>query len=212
MAVTGQTITDKCKTTLIDPNHTRWGEPEYLAAINEGQRQIVNLRPEAGTVGESVNTVPGARQSLPAGALRLVSVLSGPGGQAVTEVATETMDRYRPAWRNETADAAEHYLFDDREPTTYYLYPGPAEAGTALVRYVKAPSELSDLADPISLPDLYEPALRFFVMYFLLSKDTGAADFQKAGTYYGMFAQLLAGKVEASQMLNPEQMMRRMSK
>lgn len=212
MAVTGQTITDKSKITLIDPGHTRWAESEYLAAINEGQRQIVNLRPEAGTVGESVDTVPGARQTLPAGALRLVSVLSGPGGRAVTEVAMDALDRYRPAWRNDTGDAPEHYLFDDREPTTFYLYPGPTAAGEALVRYVKAPAELNSLEDEISLPDLYEPALRLFVLHHLLSKDTGAADFQKAGAYYGMFAQLLAGKIEASQLLNPEQMMRRMNK
>lgn len=208
-------ILTRASRKLIDETGITWPETELLDDLNAAQRDVVSLKPEAGTTSEMVQTVGGARQKLPDKAQYLVDVLANKDGHAITRVDRGMMDRFSPGWQGESADnRAQHYLFDDRDPSTFYLYPPrPIESPEEVEAvFVATPEPVADAEDPISLSDGYAEALFYGVMARALAKDTGAADYQKSLQYQQLMQGVLMGKIESKMMMHPLQLEERARK
>ena len=114
--ITGQQIVDKARKILQDTTAggTRWLDSELLGWINDAQREVVLLKPNAFSAVENLTLVQGTLQTLPATGLTLLSVVRNQNGQAVRRVDRNILDSENPGWHTDTEVATvEHYIFDE---------------------------------------------------------------------------------------------------
>ncbi len=179
MAVTGQNIADKAENILQDTSNTRWTEPELLVWINAGVKEILVYKPNANPVTESVVTVAGTKQTLPATGIQFLKAIRNMGtngttpGGAITSLDMNVLDVAVPGWHTSTANAVSQYAcFDSRLPKIFYLSPPQptSSMGYVEISYSKLPADLASLAASI-FDDLYEMALVDYVLYRAFLKD-----------------------------------------
>jgi hypothetical protein len=204
--ITGQQIADRAWTKVNEPtgsSATRWTPTEALLWINDGQREVVNQLPKSHTKAIIAPVVAGTRQTLAGlGITDGISVVDvtrnfdAAGtvpGRALTKRERVAFDEQNPSWHSATAAAdAVHWIFDERDPKSIYIYP-PKTPGTRLeVIYAAAPTDLANLSSTIALDDIYANALQFFMLFSFYSKDaTYAKSPQMAASYWALFMQSL---------------------
>lgn len=212
MTTTGQQIADEAWTTLGDTNGAtgvRWKTAEVLAGINEGQRATVVLRPEAYTVAGKLALAADTRQTLVGcsvtNGIQVLRVLrnwsadSATVGPAITRTAVAQLDVERPAWHSDTDTAVAHYDIDPSEPGAFYVWPKVTGGRRAEVIYSAVPPELASLAANISLGDEYRAALRYYLLFYTLSKRVQGSQAARndAAAWYTLFQQALGLKGQA---------------
>src|SRR5471030_1618608 len=190
-----------CNTLLVDPLWLRWPQPELLDYYNNAVRATIIVLPYAGATVEVIDCVPGTRQSLPSGAIRLLDVTRVVGGRAVRPVPREVLDSQYPDWHSMTG-TVERYCYDESIPKTYHVFPG-ALSGVQLeaeVARIPAPAGMSDLESDIPLDELYVNPIVEFMLYRAYSKDAeSAANSSLAATHYQNWSDLLGVKTQAEQ-------------
>jgi hypothetical protein len=202
--ITAQSIMEKAKVTLLDETNVRWTSPELLTHLNDGQRELVALKPDANTVNAVLTLVAGTRQSIPASGVQLFKIVRNMGmdgntpGRAVTPASMETLDRTRPNWHAEAANAeVQHYMFDPRDPKTFYVTPPQPETPSRIEAvYAASPADVA-IGAPINIDDIYATALYYFIMARAHAKETPGADTGKAAGYYNLFLGVLGLKAKA---------------
>lgn len=194
-------IIEEVETSLLDPSGQFWTPEELLSYINDAQRQIVNFKPEANAKVENVALEAGVRQSLPDLASQLIDVTRNTDGMAITAVDQRDLDRMMPAWpKAEASTEIEHYMYDDRSPATFDVYP-PAREGTQVeVIYSATLANLTNTNAELSLGLQYRSAIIEYVLYRAHSKDTQAAVPQRAQAHYSQFQNLVTGKTQVDRM------------
>ena len=203
----GQHILSRVQNILQDNTSVRWTQGELLDYLNDGQREIANLRPDATATHSNVSLSAGTEQSIPTDGLRLIKLvrnMSGTGtdatgGRAIRVVTEDALNSTQPSWHDPTVtgDAAhgtedKHYIFDTNDPRKYYVYPGVSGSAYIEVVYSKNPTNLSAVTDLIQVDDVFANPLINFVLYRAFLKDSEfASNMQTAGTYYQLFTQSL---------------------
>lgn len=210
--ILAQTCVDKAQILIQDATGVRWPEAELLGWLNDGQREIVLLKPSACVHHGPIQMTPGTKQTIPADGVALIGVRRNMGaagttpGRVVTLVDRRIMDDQVPDWHMDQ-DAAEavHYLYDPDDPKHFYLWPPqPAEAHHMDVVYAKSPANVA-LGEVISVDDIYASALVDYVVYRAFSKDIDyAANDGRAATHYQSFARALGVKVQNEQTVRPK--------
>lgn len=171
-------ILDKAEVLLQDTTNVRWTSAELLGWLNDGQREIVSVRPDANPTVANITLVTGTKQSLPSTAYQLLDIVRNMGsggttpGRAVRKVPQELLDSQVPEWHAAAANAVTlHYTYDPRTPRTFYVYP-PAVAGQQLEsKYSTAPTDVAAVGNAITIDDIYHNALLDYVMYRAYLKD-----------------------------------------
>lgn len=139
--ITAQNLVDRAGVLIQDATNVRWPQSELLNWLNDGQREIVLLKPEA-----SVKNVAWAlqgdstKQTLPPDGVMLINVHRNMGsagqtvGTAIRVVDKEVLDSQSPTWHSDTNSVGyvRHFTFDPRDPKTFYVYPKAPTTGTAL--------------------------------------------------------------------------------
>lgn len=191
-------IIEAAEVTLLDPTNQYWGVDELLGYINEGQRQIAHLKRDAATETIDHDLQAGARQTLPDDGELLVDVVRNLGvtdfdaRPAITAVDMRMMDRMSPNWQQVTDTIVQHYMYDERDRTTFYVYPAqPAAPGRVELRYARRPAVLDNTSDELTLTGDYFSAVLDYVLYRAHSKTSQAAVPQRAAAHYQQFMQQL---------------------
>jgi hypothetical protein len=166
---------------LNDQTAVLWGFDELVDWLNEGQRRVVSLRPDASSAVTSLTLVAGARQTMPTGSIRLLDIPNNLNGRACTYVNKSALDSYNPSWRSDTASAVvKHWTYDDKLPTRFEVYPPQPTSGFGTVEMVRSvlPTDCTldavngaSVDSVISLPDQYDAALIDYVVYRGYTKD-----------------------------------------
>lgn len=152
MAIASQSIIDRAEIILQDTTNVRWSESELIGWLNDGQREIVLLRPSANTINSAVQLVAGTKQSLPAGGLQLVKITRNMGttgtdaGNMISSALQMDMDAVNPNWHSEAAKAiVKNYIYDERDPRVFYVYPQQPSSSRGYVEmvYSKPPVNVS---------------------------------------------------------------------
>lgn len=218
--ITGANILLRVKDTLQDTTSVRWTEAELLRYINDAQREIVNLRPEASAATANVALVVGTAQTIPTAGLRLIKVVrnmsaaggSATGKRAIRIVDREILDSQEPNWHDPTVsgDAAhtttvKHYVFDEDDPRRFYVYPGASSTSTFVeIVYSTSPTDLANTSATIYVDDIYANAIIDFVLYRAYMKDAEfAGNQQRAGMHYQLFTSSLGAGGQSQTMLSP---------
>lgn len=183
---------------LMDEAFEVFSIGEYLTYISDAQRTIHKNRPDANSVSIAIPLIPGAKQSIPTDGYRLLRVTRNMGadgvtvGGAIVEASKTTFDAELPHWPTITGDSVQHFLFDDVNPKTFYIYPSVPQSLPHYVEliYSKTPKELGGTKEALELPDEYANAILNWVLYRCYAKESVAAqNLQKAQSYYQLFAQ-----------------------
>ncbi len=212
--ITGSSIIDRAAILIQDTTGVRWPRPELLDWLNDGQREIVLLKPEASVINQSLALAIGkTKQSLPATGNMLIDVVRNMGadgntpGAAIRLVSREVLDAQSPDWHSDANAFGKvlHYVFDPRDPRTFYVFPkAPATAWQVEIVYSAAPANTDDSGAVIGLDDVYANALLDYVLYRAYSKDaTYAANGNLAVAHYTAFSNSLGVKTQNELQRNP---------
>lgn len=173
-------VLNRANTILNDTTKIRWPMPELLDWYNDAQRAIVVRRPDANPTDEAFGCVQGTRQQLPATGLRLIDVTRNESaGTAITNVDRAILDEQYRDWHDASSPVTDvlHFIYDDRNPKIFYLFPASASSHQVRICYSTA---LADVAisdfntdnQVIALDDTYCNALIDWILYRAYSKDS----------------------------------------
>lgn len=213
MPITAQSIVRRAVETLQDTTSIRWPVNELVRYLNDGQREVVLYRPDSMVTNATLTCAVGTKQSLPANGAKLIEVVRNAASsgtkKAVRMVNREILDAQTPGWHSiDGAVDALHFMYDPRDPKTFYVYP-PALVTTQLdIVYAAYPTDVTEPADGalysavtgnISLPDIYGNALLDWVLYRAYSKDSEyAGNANRAQAHYAAFAAALGNEIKAT--------------
>ena len=201
MTISVASIMTRSDDLLNDIGGIRWPYVERVNWLNDGQREVVMHKPEASAVNAPVQLAAGTKQAIPAIGVRLLDVVRNMGaagttpGRSIRIVEREIMDAQLPDWHNATAASTiKHFMFDERNPRNFYVYPPVTGAPYVEMIYSSSPVDCT-LGGNISLDDIYGNVLLDYVLYRAHSKDAEyAANAQRAQAYYQLVASALGIK------------------
>ena len=195
-----------------DQTNIRWPQSEWLDWLNDAQREVVLLKPQASVKNESVKLLPGStKQSIPANGIQLIDIPRNMGstgstaGTAIRITAREVLDAQVPTWHiDANAAPIKHYCFDPRDPKTFYVYPkAPATDWYVECIYAANPTDCS-LGGIIQLDDIYANALLNLMLHRAYGKDAEyAQNAQLSTAYYQAAMQSLGVKTQNEAASNP---------
>lgn len=202
--ITAVSLIAKAQELLLDTAEARWTQAELLGYLNDGQRQIAQIRPDASVANANVTLIAGTKQAIPAVGLRILDVVRNMGsdgatpGKPITLIDREMLDLSRPNWHTESQSAAiKHYAYDQRNPRNFYVYP-PALVDTKVEAvYSVSPANVAAVGDPITLDDIYADCLLDWMLYRAFSKETEqATGVQHANMHLQTFMATLGQKIQ----------------
>ena len=208
-------ILSDCATILMDTTPTRWSDAEKLGYLNDGQKQAVIFKPDVWTVNDEYKLVAGTKQRMPDGstsyvnaaaatlneAIQLLEVVRNMGltgtvaGPAIDRVDLKDMNAINPDWHEATASAeAQSYIYDERYPQHYYVYPPqPVAPGYIEVIYSAVPTAVATTGKAITISDIYELTLQNYILHRCYGKDAALSLYNAGRSVYhwNMFVQSL---------------------
>lgn len=209
-------ILERCGRLLSDPTHVRWAVDELIDYINDAQKQIVLLRPDANSRNEAVALVAGSKQSLPASGLSLLRVTRNMGadgqtpGRVIYPTLRSALDAETPDWHTKQGQNVQHYIYDpmvDRK--TFYVYPSPPAGWYVEIAYSSTPAEVSSETDTLELNDQYINPIIDWVLYRSWAKDAEyAGNVSRAQMHEQAFYNQLGTNNEVAAVTNPTRRVR----
>lgn len=218
MTVTVQSVIDRAQAILQDTTGIRWPvTSELVLFVNDAQREIALLKPDASAANTTVTLVTGTKQSIPADGNRLLRVVrnmsaasSGTGKRSIRLVSREILDSQTPDWHDPTVsgDAAhtsivKHYIYDESNPRNFYVYPGVAGNAYVEIVYSANPATVAQSGN-LSIPDIFANAVTDYVLFRAYTKDAEyAGNNQRASTHYNLFINSVTGKGQIDVITSP---------
>lgn len=204
-------IIGRARIVLNDADGIRWLDSELFGWINDGQRAIAVVRPDSSAANSPVVLVAGTRQTLPTDGLRLLDVVrnlgaDGSGGRVVRHVDRDVLDTQNVNWHSEAGSITiKNYVYDNRDPKTFYVYPPAANGARLEVIYSKSPTDVTSLSSPLAIADIYADPLLNYVLYRAYSKDADfAQNAQLSATYLQIFQGMLGIKTTKDVAFSPD--------
>ena len=214
--ITAQSIIDKASTLLLDPGNARWTRAELLGWLNDAQRQIILMSPNATNKVAVMKLAAGTRQSIPADGWTVLDVIRYMGtdgtrpGRALRLASQEVMDAFNPNWHAATPSVVpQTYVFDQQDQTVFYVYPPNTGAGYVQVNYSPEPVDLTSESQTIGIRDIFQTAILDYICYRACSKDAEyAPGLQLAGGYLQTFMATMGQKTGAELVNSPNQQLK----
>ncbi len=222
MALTVKNILDRVQITLQDTTNIRWTQAELLNYLNDAQREIALLKPDATSINTNIQLATGTQQSLPSGGNRILRVLrnmssaagDATGGRAIRQVSLESLDAQDPNWHDPTATGlskhttiVKHWVYDESDPKVFYVYPGVAGNAFVEIVYSVVPGVLdysSNGSSTLGVNDIYGSAIMNYILFMAYMKDAETASNQsRASSHLTLFQQAVSLKGEMDQVNSP---------
>jgi len=197
--------------TYVDASILRW--------INDAQRAIVAVRPEANPVRVVKQLIAGTvRQTIDG--IWLLDVVRNMGidgntpGRAMRFISRETWTEVNATWPTDTGmTTVKEWSFDIRVPTVFYVYPQPHATVPVYLELYQSenPTDLTDLTDSLSLDDVYAPAITEWSLYRFFSRDSeNTPNVQRSQMHLNVFQSLIGASTtrfaqSSPTKLNPEE-------
>jgi hypothetical protein len=218
MTVTVQSVIDRVQAVLQDTTGVRWPVVDELVLwVNDAQREIALLKPDASAKNETITLAAGTKQSIPAGGNRLLKVVrnmsaasNGTGKRSVRLVDAEVLNGQTPDWHDPSVSGVaahtnivKHYVYEESNPRNFYVYPGVAGSAFLEIIYSDNPSTVA-LNGNLDIPDIFANAVMNYVLYMAFMKDAEyAGNAQRAGSHYQIFQGQVTGKGAIDALTNP---------
>lgn len=203
MTTSAQSVLQRVVVTLQDPNAVRWTTAELVRYLNDGQRDIALIRPDATATPFTMGLVAGARQTLPTAGAKLLEVIRNTTGtqRAVRLVNRNVLDAQNPDWYSKAGVLdIKHYTFDAREPRVFYVYPPALTGASVEMVYSAYPADITEpsagalytaVSGNLSVQDIFANALTNYILYRAFSKDAETVNAAAATSYYQLYQSML---------------------
>ncbi|WBA81551.1 DUF6682 family protein [Endozoicomonas sp. GU-1] len=185
----------------------RWTNSDLLDAYNEALLAVVQNRPDVNSQLLAYTCQAQAVQSLPPGTYRLLDIVDNPAsGRTVIATTRSSLDSLLPNWTTATAADVEQYVYDQKSPSVFYVYPVPPANHTLNLLVSQAPARIviTDFdtdTQVFSLDDLWLNPVINYMLFRAFSMDMETeATMQQAQSYLAMFANDLGLKWNVDQM------------
>lgn len=205
-------IIDQTAYMLTDVGAARWTKQKLLDWFNEAQRALVSRRPDSLAVNEVFECVAGVKQRIPDIGIRLIDVVRNTNGKSVTPVSKALLDSHVIDWAAETASTnIQHYIFDARDPKTFYVYP-PATIDSELeIIYSKSPDvvEIENFETDdqlIEVDDVWANAMQEYMLHRAWTKDAeNVGNMQRATAHLQNFRLAIGDITQADTAITPDE-------
>lgn len=200
--ILASTLITKVQRLLHDDSGVRWSDTELLEYLNDGQKEVCLIKPDAYTLTTPFVLAAGSKQSIPNSAIQLMKIIRNMGttgttpGRAISLITMSLLDNVNPTWHTAAATAAAvHWMFEELNPKVFWVY--PANTGTGWVEAIlgTTPPDVATTAMAITLDDIYQNALVSYMLHKSMSKDADfAANQELSQLYYQSFMNSLLTK------------------
>jgi hypothetical protein len=214
-------ITSRARILLNDIDATRWIDSELFKWINDAQRLVSMMRPDASIATFVMTLIAGTRQTIPSGGFRLLDIIRNVTtvtgttpldqvvtvpGRSVRIVDREVLDTQDPFWHTATGSAEiKHFIYDNRSPTLFYVYPPATTSAKLEVVYSVAPTDVTAAGNTLSISDIYLDIILNYVLYRAYSKDAEyASNAQLANSYLSIVNTMLGIKTQKDVAYSPD--------
>lgn len=216
MTITAQSVIRRCVETLQDTNSIRWPVDELVRYLNDGQREVALYRPDAMVTNAALTATAGTKQTLPANGAKLIEIIRNTDSKKSIRLCNqEILDAQIPGWHALTPQAdAVHYMYDPRDPRTFYVYPPVTGAASFDIVYSAYPADIAEpppganytaVSGDLSLPDIYGNVVQDYVLYRCYTKDSEyAGNAARAQAHYAAFANALGAEIKATVAVQPQ--------
>lgn len=215
MAVSIKSVLERVVGMLEDETSVTWTLADLVRYANDGQTDMLVRRPDLFVASIEHPLVAGWRQNIPTDCTKLVEIDGNAVGtlRACTKTQRALLDAQVPGWRGMTQVLEpEHFMFDDREPQQFDVYP-PAKVGARLfTRCVRRPTPipapapsatLASLAGDIGIPDEMNVALQHYITARCYAEGGEDANLPLAEKHLSLYANTLGVEVEATRAVAP---------
>lgn len=179
----------------------RYPRAELLVWLNDGQREISAIRPDVSAKRITIELHEGTRQTVPTESSGLIDLVRNikttpcRGTRAIRRVSMALLDTQAPNWHTVTTSSTiKEYVFDQRTPKTFYVYPPAVEGTLVEAVYAVPPTALTAEGTAISIDDIYANSLVDYVLFRAFSKETEDGLLQRAAAYRQSFENSLGVK------------------
>lgn len=207
MAILASAIITSLRSILLDPSPgVTWNDARLLALLNEGERSICLVKPEAYSIAGSLTMVAGTQQAIPSGGTAILDLYENVATKRRAIMANrKQMDLMDPLWAGATA-AAEvvFWMADQRDPTRFHVSPPQTGGNQIAALYGITPTPIASTANNINLLDVYEAALKAFVLSQCYAENTDRQDTAKATMYGNEWKQLIGLRTASQVAASPE--------
>lgn len=205
MALTVQNLLDRASMIIQDQTNVRWSAAELLGWLNDGRREAAIFRPDIYAVTTTMTCVAGNRQTLPVCALRLIDIPRNVNGPGVTVTQRGYLDQHNPSWPQLSGSKTiKHFMFDERIPTQFWVYPPATTAAQLELVVEEAPDNYTSGSVLTTHEELYDGALVDYICYRAFSKDAEyAGNSARAVAHYGQFKDSLKSGAAISVAISP---------
>lgn len=192
------------RTTLLDTAKRTWSDDELQGYLVEAVRATCMLKPDAYTRREAIPLAYGTRQALPDGGIAIFDVYENDGsGRVITLADQSLIDHQNRFWPASTYEVdAQHWSADTREPRQFTITPPNTGYGLAWAFFGAVPDAFV-ISDEVPLPDIYEHALKLFVMAKAYTKNSQRQDLTKADGLMNGWRQALGIKSQGQVAVAP---------
>lgn len=169
MTITAQSIVRRVLDLSQDRTSIRWPLNELVRWINDAQRAIIKVRPDSLNTTTTMSLIAGTRQDLdsttansagsaalsplPAKLIEITRNVADTEVGAVTLVQRAILDATMPGWHGLAGKKGVlHYMFDARDPKTFYVYPPALSTSKLEVMYSAYPTDIAEPSTGSNLP------------------------------------------------------------
>lgn len=198
------TLISRGRGILQDSDSTSytWSDADLLSYLDDGQRDIIFLKPNAYVVNEVLQLAAGTKQTVQDGIalIKLTRFMGTDGttaGDVINFVPMEQLNYQERSWHSETACATpELYTYDEDDPTYFYVYPPQPTTGMGYVEevHVGMTATLDATTDAIGLNDIYQTPLLNYMLYRAYSREVDSQSAALAEKYYNLYLRSLGLK------------------
>ena len=219
MAIQAQDLATQVRTVLQEttPGGMRWKDAELIDWINNAQREVALLKPEASAKNTNIALVEGTLQSIPTDGVLLLNIVRNMGSanndgsdsaaRSVRITEREILDAENPDWHSDSPTAIVlHYMFDENDPTNFMVYPPQPSSGVGYLNiiYSASPTNIIGLTDNITIPDIYANQIVDYVLYRCYQKDADyAGNKERSLSHYQYFRESLGAKSQIDLVNDP---------
>ena len=185
---------------LLDPSPgVTWFDPALLAMVNQAERAICAVKPEAYTIKGSIPMVAGTHQTIPAQGTAILDIYENAvGKRRVSQVNRALLDASNRFWPDATTEVpVQHWTADPRDPTRFEVTPPNDGTGAVIALYGTTPTPIAGVGNAINLPDIYEMPIQAFVLAKAYAENTVRQDLTKSGYYEQDWKSLLGLRTQS---------------
>lgn len=202
-------LINRAAKAVQDPDFVRWTKEEMLAWLSEAQIAVART-PGAYSINRKVHLEKGTLQQLPKDAWSLLTVTrnfdeEGNPISPVRIVARALLDASVPSWHSDPEEPlVENYLYDDRIPQEFYVYPPNDGTGIVELIYAGIPSPITSMEDELVVDDTFIPPLMDYILYRANAKETDyASGIQSAAAFFSAYQQELGAAMTVRGTVTP---------